>query len=437
MGQAKEDLRALVAFRSISDPTQFPPKGSTDAAAFLVDALSGLEPLTAEVREMPDGTLAVIGSAAGPPGTPTVLLYGHYDVQPPGEETAWASPPFELAERDGRWYARGTADSKGNIVAHLMALRALGPTLPCSVKVVIEGSEEQPTDGLEKFVPTDPELLDADAIVLADAASLAVGRPAVTVALRGSAFVTITARSLRAPVHSGSFGGAAPDALAALILMLSSLWAPTGTTTITGIQAHGQWAGAGYPEELFRSDAGILEGVALMGAGSIADRVWASPSLTVLGIDCPPIHGALPAIAHSASARLNLRVPPGTNARVALEALIDQLHTTAPWNVELSFQHQALTQPFSTRQDAPALRMFRDALRDSYDRDPELIGQGGSIPVCSTFHETYPNADIILCGVAEPESAIHAPNESVHPREIEQLALAEALFLRRYAERSA
>jgi acetylornithine deacetylase/succinyl-diaminopimelate desuccinylase-like protein len=432
MGQAKDDLRSLVSLPSVSDPDHLPLGASLEAAAFVQDALAGLRSFTVEAREMPDATLAVFATAPGPPGTPTVLIYGHYDVQPAGDGAAWTSPPWELTARNGRWYGRGAADSKGNIVAHITALRALGRELPCTVKIVVEGSEEQETAGLEAFLPSDPDLLRADAILLADTGNLAVGRPAVTVALRGSAFVTVTVRALRAPVHSGGFGGASPDALQALILMLASLWDGTGTTTITGVPSTGVWAGAEYPEELFRASAGVLSGVSLMGEGSVADRLWARPSLTVLGIDCPAVAGSLPAIPHAASARLCMRVPPGTDAITAREALIDQLCVSAPWNVALSFERGAASQPFSTRDDAPAHAVFRQALCDAYGREPELIGQGGSIPVCSTFHAVYPEADIILCGVAEPESAIHAPNESVHPSEIARLALAEAIFLRRY-----
>src|SRR5262249_43935669 len=156
----------------------------------------------------------------------------HYDVQPAGDESEWLSDPWKLVERDGRLHGRGSADSKGNIVAHLTALRALEGELPCGVTVVLEGSEEWASPGLETFVRQGPDLLAADAIVLADSGSPAVGEPGLTTSLRGSVLVVVTVRTLESPVHSGSFGGAAPDALAALVRMLDTLWDERGTATV-------------------------------------------------------------------------------------------------------------------------------------------------------------------------------------------------------------
>ena len=165
MGRARDDLAQLVSFASVHDPAQFPPEECEKAARWTADALTeaGFEEVTAS--ETDDGSEAVHGVAHGPPGTPTVLLYCHHDVQPPlGRRRAWISPVWELTERDGRWYGRGAADCKGNIVAHLTALRALGDGAARHVKLVAEGSEEQGTGGLEAFVPEHPDLLRADAI---------------------------------------------------------------------------------------------------------------------------------------------------------------------------------------------------------------------------------------------------------------------------------
>ena len=172
----------------------------------------------ARLEETPDQSLAVVGSRpCGRPDAPTVLLYAHYDVQPPLDDDAWRTPPFELTERDGRWYGRGTADCKGNIVMHLAALRALGSEVPVNLKLVVEGSEEQGTGGLEAFVVDHPDLLRADAILVCDTGNAAVGRPAATVSLRGMVNVVVRVEALSSEVHSGMFGGAAPDALAALV----------------------------------------------------------------------------------------------------------------------------------------------------------------------------------------------------------------------------
>ena len=225
-----------------------------------------------------------------------MLLYAHYDVQPPLDDSAWRTPPFELTEVDGRWYGRGAADCKGNILAHLLALRALGNDVPVNLKLVVEGSEEQGTGGLEAFVASHPDLLRADTILVCDTGNAAVGHPAATVTLRGMVNVVVTVEAMASELHSGMFGGAAPDALAALIAMLASLRDQQGNTTVTGLDNAQTWTGAPYPPEQFRSDAGVLEGVSLLGDGSVSDMLWARPAVTVLGIDCPAVTGSTAAI---------------------------------------------------------------------------------------------------------------------------------------------
>ena len=432
MPAARNDLRELVSFPSVADPSIAPRAGILDAASFAENALLDLG-LGIASRTMPDGTTAVIGTAPAPDGSPTVLLYGHYDVQPPGDSAAWSSSPWELTERDGRWYGRGTADSKGNLVAHLTALRALEGKFPCGIKVVFEGSEEWPSPGVETLVLGEPDVLRADAILIADSGSSAPGEPAMTVSLRGSVFVVVTVRTLSTPVHSGRFGGAAPDALAALVRMLGSLWNERGSVALELPTTGGAPAGASPSEARFRADAGVLDGVDLLGDGPIGDRIWTKPSVTVLGIDCPRIAGSLPAIPAEVSARVSLRVPPGVDSTQAEEALVAHLRRAAPWNAQVDTRTEATSEPFAGGESGPAHTVFYGALRDAYGREPVLLGQGGAIPVCGAFRKSYPDAEILLFGVEEPLCAIHSPNESVDPGEIERIALAEALFLRRFA----
>src|ERR687897_1399980 len=320
MGRAKDDLAELVAFRSVADPKQYPPEECEKAAQWVVDAFAevGLEDVTASPT--PDGSRAVHGYAPGPAGAPTVLLYSHYDVQPPLGEDAWRSPVWELTERDGRWYGRGSADCKGNIVMHLTALRALRQVdggFPCGVKLICEGSEEQGTGGLESFVPPNADLLRADAILVVDTGNFAVGVPTLTTSLRGMTSIDITLHALGSAMHSGMFGGPAPDPVVALIQLLSTLHDERGNTTVDGLDASQSWTGVDYPAEQFRADANVLEGVKLMGDGSVADLLWARPSATVLGMDIPPVIGSSSAVQASAAARVSLRLPPGVTGRSA------------------------------------------------------------------------------------------------------------------------
>jgi cysteinylglycine-S-conjugate dipeptidase len=435
MPQARRDLARMVSFRSVHDAAQFPPEECAKMVDWLLQAFSDVGLQDVQGYETPDGSTAVCGHAPGPLGAPTVLLYFHHDVQPPLDDAAWTTPVWELTERDGRWYGRGAADCKGNIAMHLTALRALGPDLPVNIKIVGEGSEEQGTGGLEAFVPDHSDLLRADAILVCDAGNFAVGVPSLTTSLRGLANVVVTVETLGSPMHSGMFGGAAPDALAALIHMLATLRDERGNTTVKGLDVTQVWPSADYPADQFRADANVLDGVDLVGDGRVSDMVWARPTATVLGIDCPPVVGSSAAIQPRARARINLRVPPGMDAREAQSALIAHLEAVAPWHVRVSCEREADGQPFTGTLGGPAFDAMSQAMKDVYGRDITLQGQGGSIPLCNVFQQTFPDAEIMLIGVEEPLCLIHAPNESVDPSEIENMAAVEATFLQNYAAR--
>ncbi|MEU4042006.1 dipeptidase [Streptomyces antibioticus] len=436
MPRAKAELTELVAFSSVADFDQFPRSESEAAAAWIVDALraEGFQDLA--VLDTPDGTQSVYGHLPGPEGAKTVLLYAHYDVQPPLDDAAWTTPPFELTERDGRWYGRGSADCKGGVIMHLLALRALKANggVPVHVKVIVEGSEEQGTGGLERYAEAHPELLAADAVVIGDAGNFRVGLPTVTSTLRGMTMLRVSVDTLAGNLHSGQFGGAAPDALGALIRVLDSLRAEDGSTTVDGLTDDARWDGLQYDEQQFRQDAKVLDGVELIGSGTVADRIWARPAVTVLGIDCPPVVGATPSVQASARALISLRVPPGQDAAEATKLLQAHLEAHIPWGARVSTEQIGQGQPFSADTTSPAYAAMSDAMAVAYPgQEMQYAGQGGSIPLCNTLAALYPNAEILLIGLSEPEAQIHAVDESVSPEELERLSVAEALFLRNYA----
>ncbi|MEU5148614.1 dipeptidase [Streptomyces yangpuensis] len=436
MPRAKEDLAELVAMPSVADPRQYPPDHCRRTAEWVAAAFTEAGLHDVRLEPTPDGSLAVLGHRPPPPGAPTVLLYCHYDVQPPLDESAWHSPPFELTERDGRWYGRGAADCKGNIVMHLTALRALGDDIPVGLKLVAEGSEEQGTGGLEAYVPEHADDLRADVLLICDTGNAAVGVPTATTVLRGLANVVVTVSTLAGDLHSGMFGGPAPDALAALIRMLDSLRDADGATRIDGLDVNGTWEGVGYDEQQYRRDAAVLDGVALLGSDSVADRLWARPAVTVLGIDCPPVVGSAAAVPARARARVSLRVPPGTDAGAAADALTAHLEAAAPWGVKVSVEREGTGSPFRAATDGPAYAALDRAMQEAYRRPVSFLGQGGSIPLCNILGAAFPDAELILMGVEEPRCLIHAPNESVDPTEIERMALVEALFLGHYADQA-
>ncbi|WP_171162841.1 dipeptidase [Streptomyces sp. I05A-00742] len=435
--RARTELAELVAFRSVADEAQFPKSECEAAAEWVAGALRGEGFQDVAVLDTPDGTQSVYGYLPGPAGAPTVLLYAHYDVQPPLDEDAWLSPPFELTERDGRWYGRGAADCKGGFIMHLSALRALKAhgEVPVGVKVIVEGSEEQGTGGLQRYAEAHPELLAADAIVIGDAGNFRLGLPTVTATLRGMMLMRVEVNTLEGNLHSGMFGGAAPDALAALIRALDSLRAPDGTTVIDGLEPHGTWDGLQYPEDDFRSDAKVLDGVGLIGSGTVADRLWARPAVTVLGIDCPPVVGATPSVHASAAALISLRVPPGVNAGETTKLLAAHLEKAVPWNARVTTEVVGQGEAFNADTTSPAYVSMADAMRVAHPgEEMQTAGMGGSIPLCNTLAALYPDTEILLIGLSEPQAQIHAVNESVSPEELERMTLTEALFLLNYAE---
>ncbi|MFF2125186.1 dipeptidase [Streptomyces olivochromogenes] len=436
MPRAQAELTELVAFRSVADFDQYPRSESEGAANWVADALRAEGFQDVALLDTPDGTQSVYGFLPGPEGAKTVLLYAHYDVQPPLDEAAWTTPAFELTERDGRWYGRGAADCKGGFIMHLLALRALKANggVPVGVKVIVEGSEEQGTGGLEQYAEQHPELLTADTIVIGDVGNFRLGLPTVTSTLRGMTLVRVQIDTLEGNLHSGQFGGAAPDALGALIRVLDSLRAEDGSTTIDGLTGDARWDGLQYEEEAFRKDAKVLDGVELIGSGTVADRIWARPAVTVLGIDCPPVVGATPSVQAGARALVSLRVPPGVDAVEASKLLQAHLEARTPWGARVSTEQIGQGQPFRADTSSPAYTAMAEAMAVAYPgEEMQSAGQGGSIPLCNTLASLYPHAEILLIGLSEPKAQIHAVNESVSPDELERLSVTEALFLQKYA----
>jgi acetylornithine deacetylase/succinyl-diaminopimelate desuccinylase-like protein len=434
MPRARADLERLVAHRSVANAAIEPAEECAAAAALVAGLVADAGVLGVESLPAPDGSVAVVGRSPGPDHAPTVLFYTHYDVVPAGDENAWDSPPWQLTERDGRWYGRGAADCKGNLVATLLALQAVRDVCggwPVEVAVVCDGSEEQSSGALEEVVRGRPELVACDALVLADTGNVDLGQPTLTTSLRGTGSVLMTVRTLDGPAHSGMYGGAAPDALQALLAALASLRGPSGETTVDGLAHDGRWDGAAYDAQRFAADAGLLEGVAPLTGddATVADLLWARPAATVIALDATPVSQVTAAVHATATAVVNLRTPPGVDAAEAQQLLIHHLRRHTPHGAQVEIRPVSLGQPFLARTDGPAYAAMRRAMAAAFDREAVTAGQGGSIPLATALTEVVPDAEILLLGVEEPGSRIHAPNESVDPEELRRTALALALFL--------
>lgn len=396
-----------------------------------------------DIKEAVDGSYPLFGYVAPAAGKPTVLLYCHHDVQPADDQPGWDTNPWVVTEKNGRWYGRGTADDKGNLVALLAALRALHEWAPNSehpdhpfggvgIRLVVEGSEEAGGEGLDDCLEKHPEWFAADAILIADTGNVAVGKPTINISLRGVSMLTVKLRTLRAPIHSGQYGGPAPDALLGLIGMLASLQDTDGGLTIDGLDADQEWDGVQYSSAEFASDAGVLPGVELCSAGTPSEMAWARPTVTITGLDATPVEKAINAVPAEAAAVINLRVPPTMDPRDAQQKLIDHLQKRVPWNAQVEFVDGGVGAPYKADTSGTAHRRMVEALAAAYKQQPDdvlLSGDGGSIPLCGALKDAHPNTQLVLFGVEEPLCAIHGPNESVDPAEVSAIATAVALFL--------
>jgi acetylornithine deacetylase/succinyl-diaminopimelate desuccinylase-like protein len=428
----RADLEALVRIPSVSVPAfdQSHVAASAEATARLFrDA--GLPDV--RIVAVAGGRPAVIARRPAPEGAPTVLLYAHHDVQPPGDEAAWDSPPFEPVERDGRLYGRGAADDKAGIAAHLAALRAFGGAPPVGVTVFVEGEEEIGSPTLGAFLAQYADLLRADVIVLADSVNWAVGTPALTTSLRGLVDCVVEVETLHHGVHSGMYGGAAPDALTALCRLLATLHDDKGDVAVDGLHA-GPADPLDLTEERLRAEAGILDGVELIGSGELTERLWTRPALTVIGLDAPRTGQASNTLLPSARAKISLRVAPGDDAERALGALERHLERNAPWGAHVTVHRGEIGSAYAIDVTGPRYDAARAAFAAAWGTAPVHMGIGGSIPFVAEFAEAFPDATILVTGVEDPDSRAHGANESLHLGEFAKVCLAEALLLRNLAE---
>ena len=427
MPALRQDLEALARIPSVSlaafDQSQ------VDASAQAVAALMRGAGLQVEIiRE--GGRPAVLGHADGPAGAPTVMLYAHHDVQPPGDEAEWDSAPFEPTERDGRVYARGIADDKAGVLAHVAALRAHSGALPVGVTVFVEGEEEIGSDSLAAILEKHGDKLRADAIVLADSANWAVGEPALTTTLRGMVRVVLTVRTLDHGVHSGMFGGVAPDAITALVRTIATLHDADGNVAVAGLKS-GVAPDLDYPEQRLRAESGLLDGVELIGTGSILTRMWAKPSITTIGIDAPSVATSSNTLVPAASAKISMRIAPDEDPHEAFQLLVAHLVANAPWGVKVEVASDDEGSGFSADANGPVYDQARAAFTDAWGVAPVDVGIGGSIPFVAAFAAKFPEAAILVTGVEEPDTRAHGANESLHLGEFARVCLAEAILLER------
>lgn len=429
--QALQDLEDLVRIPSIafSGYDREPVHRSAEAVAALLRA-AGMPEVS--IESVGDGAPAVIARTPAREGMPTVLLYAHHDVQPTGDAEAWSTAPFEPTRRGERLYGRGAADDKAGVMAHVTALRLVGEQLQSDgigVTVFVEGEEECGSPTFRPFIEKYRDRLAADLIVVADSANWAVGTPALTSSLRGVVDVVLEVRVLQHAVHSGLFGGPVLDALTQLSRLVATLHDEDGEVAVQGL-VRAEDPAVDMPEGDFRRDAGVPEGLELSGTGPISARLWTRPALSVIGIDATPVREASNTLVPAARAKISLRIPPGQEPAAAMDALVAHLEEHTPATAQVTVHRGEEGKPYQARQDTPATALARTALATAWGTESVDTGLGGSIPFIADLLEVFPEAEVLVTGVEDPESRAHGIDESLHLGEFAKVCLAEALLLR-------
>ncbi|MEV8219221.1 dipeptidase [Microbacterium sp. NPDC077391] len=442
---ALADLGALVRIPGIAWPAfdQTQLERSADAVAELArgtGVFDDVRVLRAHVDDTDElGQPAVLATRAARNGRPSILLYAHHDVQPPGADELWETPPFEPTVRDGRLYGRGAADDKAGIMAHIAALRAvaevLGDDFDLGVSLFIEGEEEYGSRSFARFLRDNADALRADAIVVADSGNLDSRTPGLTVSLRGNARFTLTVRTLEHASHSGMFGGAVPDAMMAAVTLLATLWDSDGAVAVDGMTSRDAQTPE-YSEETLRDEAGLLDGVSPIGRDDIYGRIWNRPSITITGMDVTSVAEASNTLLPEVSLVISARVAPGQSAADAYAALERHLRRHAPFGAELTFSDIDLGDGFLVDTSGWAVELTRAALGDGYGVAAVDLGVGGSIPFVADLVREFPGAQILVTGVEDPHSRAHSPNESLHLDTFRNAVRTEALLLARMNERA-
>lgn len=425
--RVRGELERLVRIPSVSFPgfDPAPVRSSAEATAEILES-SGVGGV--RLLEIHGAHPAVFGEIPAPEGAPTVLLYAHHDVQPPGDEAEWRSPPFEPTERDGRLFGRGSCDDKAGVVLHQSALLAHDGKPPVGVKVFIEGEEEVGSPNLEAFLGKFGEELRADVIVLADATNWRAGVPGLTTKLRGLVDCVVEVRTLHHAVHSGMYGGPFPDALSALSRLLATLHDERGNVAIEGL-ASAPTDALDLTEAELREQTGAVEGLKAIGEGALTERLWTRPSVSVLGIDAPRVAEAGNVLVPAARAKVSLRLAPGDDPDKAMEALVSHLESNAPWGARVRVDRGAGAWPVDVGASGPVFDAARRAFREAWGAESVDIGAGGTIPFVKEFADAYPEAAILLTGVEDPDGRAHGANESLLLDDFEKICVSEALLL--------
>lgn len=414
-----EELFELLRIPSVSADTQF-KDDVLRAAHFLIDHLNALNVDNVQLLET-DGFPVVYGEKIIDPSLPTVMVYGHYDVQPPDPLDLWETEPFEPAIRDKKIYARGACDDKGQMFMHVKAfetLQSLGQ-LNCNVKFFIEGEEEVGSANLESALVKYKDLLQSDLILISDTSMLSMETPSVSIGLRGLTYLEVEVTGPNRDLHSGVYGGAVDNPINVLCEMIAKLKDENGRITVPGFydnvhelsaEERAELASIPFDTDEYHKHLDI-KGTRGEAGYSIKEQTSIRPSLDVNGIwGGYTGEGAKTVIASKAHAKISMRLVANQNCDLALKQITDYLHDIAPKTVKIKVTPHHGGNPYLTDKDSDGYKAAVEAIRDSFGKEPVATYEGGSIPILALFKDVL-KSPIILMGFGLDTDAIHSPNE--------------------------
>lgn len=410
---------------------------SAAAVRELFEATGLFDTVAIEQYEDASGRLgqpAVLAHREPLPGYPTVLLYAHHDVQPPGDDEKWRTPTFQPTVIGDRLYGRGASDDKAGVLVHVGALESLRDVLEArqepfglGISILIEGEEENGSRSFSRFLDEHRRELEADYIIVADSDNASPETPSLTVALRGNVAFNLNIRTLEHASHSGMYGGLAPDSMLAAIRLLNTLWDADGSVAVAGLDSHDAVVPEAQEAQLL-AEAGVIGG-RLIGRGPLNSRMWYQPTITVTGIDAPNVANASNTLLPEVRVRISARVAPGQSATEFADALLAHLRENAPFGAELEIDSVDIGEPFLVNPDGDGVARMMTALGEAWDATPTQSGIGGSIPMISELMDRFPKAQVLVTGVEDPGTMAHSPNESQHLGVLRRAIEAEARFL--------
>lgn len=418
-----ERLGRYLAFAPISSDPEAKPRLAQLAEVLRAD-LTTMGMSRARVLELPDAHPCVAAEWMGAgPNAPTVLVYGHFDVQPVKGE-AWSTEPHALVRKGDRLFGRGSADDMGGWLSHFVAMEAWfreTGSLPCNVKILLEGEEEIGSPNLERFMDAHPDAFESDAMVLTDCENPSVDIPGLTVSLRGLLEIEVSVTSAASDVHSGLWGNIVPDPATTLIALLARLVDEDGRLRLARREVDPAWLASSHDvpltTEVIRTGARLLEGVAPLPERGLTPAAWVArqPAVTVLSTTFPAPGTEKNAIRKSASAKLSLRIAPGQTSGELFEAVAAELRRDVPGGLAV----QLTTLPGAASSwdyvaKGPAFDAADRAYQHAWGRPPLRMGLGGSIPFVALFGKRFARLPLVLNGVIDPETGAHGPNESMH-----------------------